>query len=214
VGNAKPVRIGRILVFLMVWWALVRSASSAVMAAAMVLDQTGPITLANWRSHANPHTLDHFVRYFERSWPGSLPLIGTPGGDADDSLEYYFVAGFAPAISVVWALLLVTRIKLWRPVGLSGAPVVRGVLMSLVAMPIVYEATRLLGVLQSHWFTGPPDVVLFGILALSVVWMLVWWSATVRHALAGASLRLLAVFHPVAVLVGGAIHIGIYIVLE
>lgn len=212
----KPERVcfGRSAVFLVVWWLFVRTMWSSVMSVGLVLDQTGPITGANWRWYAHAGTLDELMRCFGLSWRGTLPLIGTTGWDTEDRLEYYFIAGLAPAVSVVWAVLLATGIRLPRSASFSRARIGRALLMGLVIVPVAYESARLLGALQSLWFTGPPDAFLIGGMVVPVVWVLVWWSVVVRSAAARASGRALGFLHAAAVLGGGALHVCVYMILE
>lgn len=210
----EPVRIGRIILFLAVWWALVRTVWSVVMGAGMLAHQSGPVSLTNWKQYANAETFSGLMRFIGLSWAGTLPLIGAAGWDTEDRLEYYFLAGCVPGISLVWTLLLAAGLDLPRAERFSAFRVGRALLMSLVIVPITYESSRLLGAWQSLWFTGPPDAFLLAGLVLTVVWVLAWWSAVVRQASVGASGLAISFFHFAAVLLGGAIHIGVYLVLE
>ena len=212
--NAEPVRVGRIVVFLIVWWAMVRTVWSVLMAAGILADLIGPISGANWRHHAHAETLNAFVRFIGLSWAGTLPLIGMVGWDTEDRAEYYFIAGLAPAISLVWLLLVAAGPNRTKAPGISGAQLVRALLMSLLIVPIVYESLRLLGTWQSFWFTGPPDVFLLASFILTVVWVLAWWSAAIRHASVGVSGRSIALFHFASVLFGGVFQIGLFMGLE
>lgn len=208
--NPEPVRFGRITVFLVVWWVMVRTVCSALMSVGLVLDRTGPITRANWRWNANGYHAGELVRYFGRGLKGSLPLVGTAGWDTADGIEYWFIAGLALMISVVWAGMLALGVGLPRASCCSRARVARALLMSLVIVPVAYESTRLLGALQSLWFTSPPDAYLIGGVVVSVVWVLAWWSVVTRYAAPATSGLALGIAHVIAVLVGGALHIGIY----
>jgi hypothetical protein len=159
-------------------------------------------------------SFSELARYIGLSWKGTLPLIGMSGWDTEDRLEYYFIAGVAPAISLAWAMCLRTGIGQSRSTRFPTTRIGRATLMSLLVVPIAYESARSIEALQSIWFTGPPDALLISTLILPVVWVLVWWGSLARHPLVGVKILAVCCFHFGSLLLGGVIHIVVYLALD
>jgi hypothetical protein len=216
IGLATPTRPGRIVVFLVVWWLVVRAVLSIPIAGVVKLGLGAfPPGTSKWieLSSGWDPSLGWFC--YHTAFGGGLRGLWVGGWwDTDDSLEVFFLSLWPVHLSIAWVLFtLVWHAGLIRRLHLTPH-MLRAWLMSLLIFPVVHESVRL-AVALGYLLQGEAhsEVILSAVL-ISYVSVSYWWSCAIKMLLPTASTRFFVYGHLAVILTAAVMHVIVVMLTE